>query len=215
MTGTNKQAVMIVLVAALAALLVTGFVVWQYTNQQTAGGGPDGQVLSFAPAKEVGAPYSLIDSTGETRNSSSFAGKYQLIFFGYTFCPDVCPTELLVMGQAVRILGESNADAEARLQPVFITVDPERDTPALIGEYVANFHDRMVGLTGSADAVAKVAHDFRVYYAKVESDDPEYYLMDHSSFMYLVGPDDKLVAMFRPSGDPDAIAKELERLVAG
>lgn len=215
MTGTNKQAVIIVLIAALAALVVSGFVVWQYTNQQTAINGSQGQVLSFAPAKEVGAPYSLVDSTGAQRDSSSFAGKYQLIFFGYTFCPDICPTELLVMGQAIRALGESNAEAESMLQPVFITVDPERDTPALMGEYVANFHDRMVGLSGPAEDVAKVAHDFRVYYAKVDSDDPENYLMDHSSFMYLVGPDDKLVAMFRPSGDPDAIAKELERLVAG
>lgn len=215
MKGSNKQAVIIALIAGIAALTVSGFVAWQYTNQQAAVDGSEGAVLSFAPAKEVGAPYSLVGSSGAQVDSSGFAGKYQLIFFGYTYCPDICPTELLIMGQAVRTLAETNAEAGAKVQPIFITVDPERDTPTLMGEYVANFHDRMVGLTGAKEDVAKVAHDFRVYYAKVESDDPENYLMDHSSFLYLVGPDDKLVAMLRPNGDPDAIARELDRLISG
>jgi len=213
MKRSNKQAMIITLVAVLAALAVSGFVVWQYTNQQTPTLSADGAVLSFQPQKTVGAPYSLIDSSGEPRSSSSFAGQYQFIYFGYTYCPDICPTELLLMGQTVRILAETDADKAAKIQPIFITVDPERDTPSLMGEYVANFHDRMIGLTGPTDDVAKVAHDFRVYYAKVEGEDPEAYLMDHSSFLYLVGPNDKLVAMIKPNGDPQAMAQELNRLV--
>ncbi|MEQ9489963.1 MAG: SCO family protein [Alphaproteobacteria bacterium] len=214
MTGSNRQAVIIALVAALAALAVSGFVVWQYVQRQDAvnNGGPG---LSFVPQKQVGAPYSLVGSSGERVDSSAFAGEYQLIYFGYTFCPDICPTELLVMGQAVQTVAAADPDVAARIQPIFITVDPERDTPALMGEYVANFHDRMIGLTGSPEAIAKVAHDFRVYSAKVEGDDPENYLMDHSSFLYLVGPDDTLTAMLRTNGDPDAVAAELLRLIEG
>jgi len=213
MSGSNKQATIIALVAALAALAVTGFVVWQYSNQQASVSGVDGSVLSFQPQKDVGAPYSLVDSSGERLDSGTFAGKYQLIYFGYTYCPDICPTELLIMGQTVRSLAETAPEKASKIQPIFITVDPERDTPSLMGEYVANFHDRMIGLTGPVDDVAKVAHDFRVYYAKVDGEDPENYLMDHSSFLYLVGPDDRLVAMIRPNGDPDAMARELDRLV--
>ncbi len=214
MTGSNKQAVVIALIAALAALAVTGFVVWQYTDRQ-ATGSAEGPGLSFVPQKAVGAPYSLIDSRGEQVDSSAFAGEYQLIYFGYTYCPDVCPTELLVMGQAVQKVAETEPDIAARIQPIFITVDPERDTPSLMGEYVANFHDRMIGLTGSPDAIARVAHDFRVFYAKAEGDDPENYLMDHSSFLYLVGPDDTLTAMLRTNGDSDAVARELIKLTDG
>lgn len=214
MTGSKRQAVIIALIAALAALAVSGFVVWQYVQRQDAVNN-GGAGLSFVPQKQVGAPYSLTGSSGERIDSSAFAGDYQLIYFGYTFCPDICPTELLVMGQAVQTVAAADPDAAARIQPIFITVDPERDTPALMGEYVVNFHDRMIGLTGSPESIAKVAHDFRVYYAKVEGDDPENYLMDHSSFLYLVGPDDTLTAMLRTNNDPDAVARELLKLVGG
>jgi protein SCO1/2 len=133
------------------------------------------------------------------------------VFFGYTYCPDLCPTELQVMSAALDSLG-AKADA---IQPIFISFDPERDTPAVLKQYVSNFHPRLVGLTGTPEEVAAAAKAYRVYYSKVpNSSAPDTYLMDHSTITYLMDPQGKFLKHFSYSTDSAAMAKALEEAMA-
>jgi protein SCO1/2 len=150
----------------------------------------------------VGGPFSLVDSSGKTVTDSEFRGRWMLIYFGYTFCPDVCPTELQVVAASLDKLGSQ----AAKLAPIFITVDPERDTPAAMGEYVKLFDDRLIGLTGSQAQVTAALRAYRVYAVKSESKASSSYLMDHSSFLYLMGPDGTLQTLFKPGTSADDIA---------
>jgi protein SCO1/2 len=131
-----------------------------------------------------------------------YAGRWMLVYFGYTFCPDVCPTELGTMAAALDAMGT----AGEKVVPVFISVDAQRDTPAHLKDYVSGFHPRLQGLTGTPEQVAEVARRYRVYYAKVQRPDMTDYLMDHSSFIYLVGPDSRVRALFRPEMRPEDMA---------
>jgi cytochrome oxidase Cu insertion factor (SCO1/SenC/PrrC family) len=141
----------------------------------------------------VGGPFELTDQDGKRVNSADFAGKYMLVVFGYTYCPDICPSELQVVSAALDELGP----AAERIKPVFVTVDPGRDTPQVMKDYVANFHPGFVGLTGSEEDIAKVAKAYRVYYRKVDPTGPDIpYLMDHTTLVYLMGPDGNYVTHF-------------------
>ena len=153
----------------------------------------------------VGGPYQLIDQNGHPRGSADFRGKYVLIYFGYSFCPDVCPTTLGVMSDALDKLG-INGD---RIMPVFITIDPERDTPAILKQYMASFGPRFVGLTGSLAAIAAVEKEYRVY-AKKQPLPGGAYGMDHSSVIYLMGPDGKLVSYYDELISSADLAKDLK-----
>jgi protein SCO1/2 len=153
----------------------------------------------------VGGPYALIDQDGKPRASTDFAGKYQLIYFGYTFCPDVCPTTLALMAATLEKLGTD----QDRIVPVFITIDPERDTPDVLKKYTAAFGPRFVGLTGTPDQIAKVEKEFRVY-AKKGPVENGTYAMDHSSVMYLMGPDGKLVSFYDEATTPEDLAQKLK-----
>jgi protein SCO1/2 len=157
----------------------------------------------------VGGPYTLTDQNGDTRSSADFPGKYQLIYFGYSFCPDVCPTTLGVISQALDKMG---ADAD-RIVPIFITIDPARDTPPVLKQYVSAFGPRFVGLTGSAPAIAAVEKEYRVY-AKKQPLDPgnpkRGYGMDHSSVIYLMAPDGRLVTFYDELISPNALTKDLK-----
>jgi protein SCO1/2 len=133
-----------------------------------------------------------------------------LVYFGYTYCPDVCPTELQAVASALEMLGP----AAATIVPVFITVDPERDTPAHLADYVKLFDDRLVGLTGTPEQIAAVARAYRVYYAKVTPRESTTYLMDHSSFLYLMAPDGTLRALLRPGTSPKEIADTVKARMA-
>jgi protein SCO1/2 len=141
----------------------------------------------------IGGPFEMTDQNGKRVSDKDFLGKYALYFFGFTYCPDVCPSGLQVMSAALDEMG----DAAKNIQPVFVTIDPGRDTPEVMKEYVSNFHQNLIGLTGSEADVAKIASVYRVYYAKREakSGDPDY-LMDHSALFYLMGPDGKFVRHF-------------------
>lgn len=167
-----------------------------------------GQSLSLAGGVQLpqgislGGPFSLVNQDGKPVTEREYAGRWMLIYFGYTFCPDVCPTELGTLAAAVDAMG---APGEG-VVPAFVSVDPERDTPAVLADYVSRFHPRMQGLTGSAEQVADAARRFRVYYARATRAENTDYLMDHSSFIYLVGPDSRVRALFRPDATPEAIA---------
>lgn len=187
--------------ALLAALLVAG-TAYYIANQPR---GP----ISIGTAL-VGGPFSLTDQEGRKVTDKDFRGHYMLVFFGYTYCPDICPTELQVMSAALDNLGAKADD----IQPIFISVDQQRDTPEVLKQYVTNFHPRLVGLTGSAEEIASVARAYRVYFSKVEnSSGPDAYLMDHSTIMYLMDGQGKFVKHFTYSTDAAALAKAIEEAI--
>lgn len=161
-------------------------------------------------AMGIGGAFSLVDGDGKTVTERDFRGKYMLVFFGYTFCPDVCPTTLNQVAEAMDRLG-GQAD---RIVPIFISVDPKRDTPAVVKEFTAAFSPRLVGLTGNAEQLGKVARAFRVYFAERRTGSgPDEYTLDHSSILYLMGPEGRFVAPVRAEGSGEQIAADLRRLL--
>jgi len=174
----------LLLVAALAGVLL-----WHQSRQQPI---TAGTVISTGTAA-VGGDFTLTDQTGARRSTTTFRGKYMLVYFGFTSCPDVCPTTLAVMADALDGMGP----ARERIVPVFITIDPERDTAALIKSYMEGFGPQFVGFTGSVEEVEAVKKLYRVYGVKKALDEAKGitagYGMDHSSVMYLMGPDGKIV----------------------
>jgi len=158
----------------------------------------------------VGGPFSLIDHTGKRVTDKDFRGHTLIVMFGFTFCPDVCPTELQLVSAALDKLGAKAND----VVPLFITVDPERDTPAQLATYVASFHPRLVGLTGTPAEIAAVAKEYRVYFKKVA--DPKStagYTMDHSALIYVMGPDGSYQTHFTPGISVDTLANRLGKLL--
>jgi cytochrome oxidase Cu insertion factor (SCO1/SenC/PrrC family) len=158
----------------------------------------------------IGGPFTLIDQNGRTVTNDTLKGKPTLIYFGYTFCPDVCPTSLLLMETAVEKLGP---DAAKKVNLVFITIDPERDTQKLIKDYVGNFSPTFIGLTGTPEQVTAAARAYRVYYQKVPGKDGAPYLMDHSSIVYLLDRNGRFVTHFTHEAKAEAIAAGVERLL--
>ena len=157
----------------------------------------------------VGGPFTLTDHTGKRVTEKDFLGRHMLVFFGFTYCPDICPTELQVMTAALDMMGP---DGE-KIQPVFITVDPERDTPEVMKAYVENFGPRLVGLTGSPEEIAAAAKAYRVYYAKSAKAGSDEYLMDHSSIVYLMAPNGQFVMHFTYTTDAAKLANALKEAV--
>jgi protein SCO1/2 len=156
----------------------------------------------------IGGPFSLVDQDGRTFTDADLKGKPTLLYFGYTFCPDVCPTSLLLMENAAENLGP---DGPKKVNLVFITIDPERDTPKLMKGYVGNFGPTIVGLTGTPQQIAAVAHSYRVYYQKVPSKDGDPYLMDHSSIVYLLDSRGRFVTHFTHETKAETITAALQR----
>ena len=158
----------------------------------------------------IGGPFALIDQDGRRRTDADFRGKILLVYFGFSYCPDVCPTDLQEIGLAVDRLGAAG-DA---VQPIFITVDAGRDTPEHLKDYVAMFHPRFVGLTGDATALDAAARAYRVYYARVELEKSDY-TVDHSAFIYLMGRHGEYLGFFPPGTPADILVGTLKPLVAG
>jgi protein SCO1/2 len=167
----------------------------------------------FRAVDITGADYAkdfrLPDANGQPRGLKDFAGKAVVVFFGFTQCPDVCPTTLVELAQARKLLG---ADGD-KVQGVFITVDPERDTPEVLKAYMANFDPSFVALRGTPDQLAAVAKDFKVYYKKVEGKTPTSYTMDHSAASYVYDAKGRLRLYTRYGGGPQALADDLRLLL--
>lgn len=162
-------------------------------------------------AGRFGGPFDLVASKGRHFTDRDFRGKFMLIYFGYTRCPDVCPVNLLVMSQALGLLG---ADAE-RIQPLFITVDPERDTPEALADYVSSFHPRLLGLGGDGKAVAQAVRVYKVHRVKyTPANDPANYGVDHSSLTYLMGPDGGFRTIIPPGDAPERMAEIVRTYLA-
>ena len=159
-----------------------------------------------APA--IGGPFALVDGDGQAVTEAQFRGRWMMVYFGYTHCPDACPTALQDMANALDALGAKKAEVVA----VFITVDPERDTPAVMKDYVAAFDSAIVPLTGSVEAVARVAREYRVYYARHPTSEGGYD-MDHSSIIYVMDRAGRFVTNFTHETPPDQMAAKLRTLV--
>ena len=157
----------------------------------------------------IGGPFALVDHENRPRTDADYRGNYMLVYFGYTFCPDICPTALQVMTAAMNQLEKPRQD---RITPIFITVDPERDTPEHLATYVENFHPRMVGLTGSDKQIASAARAYRVYYGKGEGSGDDY-LVDHSSIIFLMDPNGGYVTHFTHGTAPERLAEKLREHV--
>jgi cytochrome oxidase Cu insertion factor (SCO1/SenC/PrrC family) len=186
-------------ICLLISLGLVGFGLWQ----------------AFAPQATplIGGAFSLTDQFGKTRTDADFRGQFLLVFFGFTHCPDICPVELQTLSDVMDQLGAGGA----KVTPLFITVDPARDTPDVMKQYVANFHPRIVALTGSVADVAAVAKAYRVYYARVTggtaSNNDADYIMNHSAIVYLMGPDGHFVSHFDPGTSAARMVDALRKLL--
>ena len=195
-------------VLLLAAALATGVVGFLAVRVLSGGPAAVREGGSFGEAS-IGGSFNLVDGDGVPRTEADYRGKLTLIYFGYSYCPDVCPTELQKMGAAMDLLGK---DGE-QVVPIFITVDPERDTPAEIKTYVANFHPRMVGLTGSPEQIKAAARAWRVYYKKVDDPAATQYTMDHSSIVYLMDRQNRFLTHFSARNTPEDMAAAIRKFL--
>lgn len=189
---------------ALACLLFSGPIAANETAepgsaQPSATELIEGLLSGRAP---VGGPFELTDHTGHRRTDADFRGKLVVLYFGYTYCPDVCPTELQSISLALDKLGA----AANSVQPLFITVDPGRDTPARLADFVSSFHPGLIGLTGSPAEIRKTAVAYRTFFAKSGAATSDNYAVDHTGFVYLVGKDGRYLGFLPPGLAPDAIA---------
>jgi protein SCO1 len=192
---------------ALVALAgVAGFAAVFLCIALMATGRPSGEAAGIAA---IGGPFELVDDNGRPVSDKQLAGKPFAMYFGYTFCPEVCPTTLLDLSRWIKDLA-SYAD---KLNFVFVSIDPERDTPALLHAYLSSFDPHIRGFTGTSEQVAKIAREYRVYYKKIPTDNGSY-VMDHSSIMYLMGPDGKMVSAIAYQEDDTSALKKLRGLIA-
>ena len=172
--------------------------------------GAQGPAVQMSGKALIGGPFSLVDQTGKTVTDQDFRGRYMLVFFGFTHCPDICPAELQVMSAALDELGPK-AD---EVVPIFITLDPERDTQAAMGAYVKNFGQRFVGLTGSPEQIAAVAKAYKVAYAKFQQDKASNdYSIDHSALVYFMGKDGEYITHFAYGTPASKMTETLRRYI--
>jgi len=157
----------------------------------------------------VGGPFTLTDQTGKQRSDTDFRGKLMIVYFGYTYCPDVCPTDLMAITQALDALGL----AAEGVQPVFITIDPERDTK-LLADYISAFHRSLVGLTGSPNEIRKVANSYKAFYVKVQDERSRDYSIDHAGVIYLIGRNGEYLGFMPPQTNPDRLTEVLRKNLA-
>ena len=188
--------VVALLSAVLAATAVGGYLLWTRGDQ--------------GAGAMIGGPFTLVDQTGRPVTQDTLKGKWSLIYFGYTYCPDVCPTSLSVMSQAMDALDPALA---AKVTPVFITVDPERDTVEQLALYHESFHPSFLMLTGTPEQVRQTAKAYRVYYRKAENDSATEYLMDHSSITFLMDPNGNYATHFGHDATPEAMAETIGKRV--
>jgi cytochrome oxidase Cu insertion factor (SCO1/SenC/PrrC family) len=209
MNGSSAAALMAAGSTARALLVVASLLGCNSalaTEQPSAAQMMDDLMYGRGP---VGGPFTLTDQAGKPRSDSEFRGKLMIVYFGYTFCPDVCPTDLMAITQALDALGPAAAD----VQPVFITIDPERDSKVL-ADYVAAFHRSFVGLTGSPDAIRKVADSYKAFYAKVPGERCGEYSFDHAGVIYLMGRNGEYLGFMPPQTNPDRLTEILRKYLA-
>jgi protein SCO1/2 len=195
----RKPAALIPYIALVAA--IAGGLIWHLGNQRPR----FGRVIATGQAT-IGGPFSLTDQNGRIRNDKDFAGRYMLVYFGYTNCPDVCPTTLAVIAEAMKRLGRLSQ----KIVPIFVTVDPARDTPKVLKAYLNAFGSEFVGLTGTEPSIALIAKEYHVWYHRHKPVNG-LYAVDHSNAIYLMGPDGKFIADYNETMGPKGLAKALRK----
>lgn len=196
---------LIAIAAAIVAILAVA-ATWIMT-MGTGGGDRFAQCRSSQIAggtSQIGGPFELVNAQGETVTDKDVITEPSLLYFGYTFCPDVCPLDTSRNAEAIDILQERGQS----VTPVFISIDPKRDTPEVVGDFASNLHERMIGLTGSPEQVKAASQAYKTYYKAHDAED-EYYLVDHSTFSYLVLPDDGFVEFFKRDLSPEQMADRI------
>lgn len=158
----------------------------------------------------IGGEFSLTGSKGQEVRWTDFKGKYRMVYFGFTNCPAICPTDVLRMSQGLELFEKDHPGLATKVQPIFISIDPERDTPEKVGEFASNFHQRLVGLTGTPEEIAAVAKAFGTSAQKEEPDETGFYNVAHSTFVTLYGPEGEPLGILPTDKGPEGIAKELE-----
>lgn len=162
----------------------------------------------------IGGEFELIGTDGETVRWADFQGQYRIVYFGFTFCPDICPTDVQRFSQGLLQFERSAPELGAKIMPIFVSVDPERDTTDVVAKFVANFHPRLIGLTGSPEQVKAAADTFRVFFSRGETTPGGGYLVDHSAIVYLFGPDGEPLATLPTDQGAEAVAAELHKWVS-
>jgi protein SCO1/2 len=180
-----------------------------------AGCGQSAAPPSEAPlaGASIGGPFTLADQDGRQVSDRDFAGRYRLMYFGYTYCPDVCPVDLQRLMAGYKLLEDSDPAVAAKIAPIFVSVDPDRDTPPVLKQYVTAFSPKLIGLTGTPAQIAKIAKEYAISYSKEQRPGATEYLVNHSRVAYLFGPKGDPIALIPQDGTPDAIAAELKRWV--
>jgi cytochrome oxidase Cu insertion factor (SCO1/SenC/PrrC family) len=164
----------------------------------------------IAASVSIGGPFTMVDQNGESVTADTYDGRYRIMFFGYTHCPDFCPTKLFHIHQ---MLDQLPSEMTARIAPIFVSVDPERDTAPILKEYLEALDPRLIGLTGTLEQVDAIAKAYRVYYRKAESEDPEYYSMDHSTFTYVMGPDNDFIDVISYDTPVEAMVEKVSGII--
>jgi protein SCO1/2 len=161
---------------------------------------------------QIGGPFTLTDQDGRRRSNTEFDGKYRMIYFGYTFCPDVCPLDMQHLMQGLKLFEKRDSARAALIQPIFISVDPKRDTSPVLKQWVTAFHPRLIGLTGTETEIAAVAKEYAIYYkVNPPAEGSQGYLVDHARQTILFGKDGKPLALISQDLDAEHIASELDR----
>jgi protein SCO1/2 len=196
----NSRRILWLILACIAALALGA---WLWTQ-------PVPQPAPLA-GSNIGGPFALTDQRGRAVTDANLRGKYALIYFGYTFCPDVCPLDMQHLTAGLQAFEKADPARGAKVRPVFVTVDPARDTVAVLREYAANFHPRLLALTGSEAAIEQAKRAYRIY-ARRAGTGPDY-LVDHLALIYLIGPDGKAISYLQHAAPPAQIAAELDKYV--
>ena len=204
------QALRVIIIAVIVA--VSAGVFW-FSYQSGVLGPQTSQVLQGSAGPKIGGPFEMVNQWGELTTDKDFGDTHRLMFFGFTYCPDICPITLSVISNALDRLG----DDATRITPIFVSVDPARDTPDVLKDYVASFHPGIIALTGSDAQVAAIARAYGVYYAKsnVDTDDPGNYLVDHTSITYLMTPENTYAAHFSHGASAEDIVAGVRRILDG
>lgn len=215
-TPLKKRLIRTFILALIAFAVGGSFALMQIKKDRASSVQKEGRDIAM-PGVKIGGDFALINHHGEAVTQDAYAGRYKLVYFGFTYCPAICPTELQKISKVIGNLDEERA---AQIQPLFITIDPERDTVETMQAYVDLFDPRLEGLTGTPEQIEPVLKNYRVFATKVPTEDPsslngfdetsgDDYTMDHSSFIYLMSPENDLISMYRIQDDADYIIKDI------
>jgi len=199
---TALYSILAVLVGIMGALIIQGNIA--HVKVQDKGMRAETVPVAGIP---IGGPFELIDHNGNTVTEADYADTHKLLYFGFTYCPAICPTELQKMSKVLEILGGKSEE----IQPIFVSVDPERDTPEVMKDYVSLFHPDLIGLTGSQKQIEDVMKTYRIFARKVQTEEMTDYTVDHSSYIYFMSPDDKLLGIYRIKDSAEAVAQDIQR----